>query len=560
MFRKTKSTALETTGVALDNADLDLNNTLTSTFPVDFADATPIAESVVPTAAPSAAKTASSGWLRVVKGNKALTIVGAVALLSLGFGLGASGILANPAGAALEEAPEPGLITVPVEFGSLNNDVTIRADIGFADATDVTLNTASIQGPAIVTGAIPEAGFELNPLSVALEITGRPVIVLPGELPAYRTLTVGMSGPDVVQFKQAMQAVGINAGDPNNDVFDATAANAVRELYARVGYPVPNTEDETTLPIEQLQEAVSRAERALQDARDAAEASRYAGADALVTECSAASTNNNPPSGWAWADLVRYGGWNRELLIDACASAGIGDAEGRVNAALTAGAPTQAAQDAVVDAQFRLDDARESLANANSAGLPQLPVSEVLFLNNLPRRVDSVSVTRGDALTGVSMRVSGAVLQLSGSATEANARLLEEGTEAFFDLPDGGTHRAVISTVSAPTDGGSRWSIEFTPDPLSPEQFARLQGSNVRVQIPVGATQGDVLFVPVAALTAGPGGEARLEVVDGDPRDGANALTRLVVVETGLSADGFVEVTPVGGEALAEGDLVVVGR
>jgi hypothetical protein len=86
-----------------------------------------------------------------------------------------------------------------------------------------------------------------------------------------------------------------------------------------------------------------------------------------------------------------------------------------------------------------------------------------------------------------------------------------------------------------------------------------VQGRNVRVTIPVGSTSGEVLYVPVAALTAGPGGESRVEVVEGDPRDGERAQTRIVVVETGLAAGGQVEVTATDGD-LGEGDLVVVGR
>lgn len=474
--------------------------------------------------------TNAGGWLRVIKGNRALTVVGGVALLSLGFGLGASNLFVNEAGAAVE-APEPGLITVPVELGHLSNDVTIRADIGFADASDITLNTASVQGPAIVTGAIPEAGYELNPLSIALEITGRPVIVLPGELPAYRTLSVGMSGPDVVQFKEAMRAIGINAGDPSNPVFDATAANAVRALYERVGYTVPSASENASEMLRLAEETVRAAERRVEEAQ-----SRSMLRSACATP-------------WVW-------NWDMRTC-DVAPEFADTELPRDIFEAIVAAGRNQDRE--TTEADNALTQARASLTEAQQGALPQLPVSEILFLNNLPRRVDSVSVTRGATLTGVSMRVSGAVLQLRGSATEANARLLEVGGEAFFDLPGGGSHRAVIKEISAPTDGGSRWNIEFTPDPLTPEQFATLQGSNVRIQIPVGATQGDVLFVPVSALTAGPGGEARLEVVESDPRDGATALTRLVVVDTGLAANGFVEVTPVS-DSLSEGDLVVVGR
>ncbi|MEB0161123.1 hypothetical protein, partial [Pseudomonas sp. AH2 (2023)] len=82
---------------------------------------------------------------------------------------------------------------------------------------DVTIDTSGLGGAAVVTGNVPEVGAMLDPLSVGLTVSGRPVIVLPGELPAYRSLAFGMSGPDVVQFKQAMAAVGIDAGDPASD-------------------------------------------------------------------------------------------------------------------------------------------------------------------------------------------------------------------------------------------------------------------------------------------------------------------------------------------------------
>jgi len=481
--------------------------------------ALPAGQAVTDVAEKSATKSAG-GWLRIIKNNHALTVVGGVALLSLGFGLGASNLFVGEAGAAVE-APEPGLITVPVEFRHLNNDVTIRADFGFADSADVTLNTTGFDAP-VVTGAIPEAGYELDALSIALEIAGRPVIVLPGELPAYRTLTVGMSGPDVIQFKQAMQSLGINAGDPTSPLFDATAANAVRELYARVGYPVPAS-------LEGGAAAATAAQIRLDDAQRAL-------TGAIIEADRAIRDAQNDWEAWPCEDPSPECRAHRLALDNALAR------------------PLEvAARQEIADAQIALENARQN-------ALPQLPVSEVLFLNNLPRRVDSVNITRGQMLSGVSMRVSGAVLQLRGSATEANARLLNVGDEAFFDLPDGGTHRAEITEIRQPTGDGSRWSIEFSPDPLSPEQFMRLQAANVRVQIPIGATQGDVLVVPVAALTAGPGGEARVEVVDGDPRLGAGATTRLVVVEAGLAAEGFVEVTPVNGGSLAEGDLVVVGR
>ena len=92
-----------------------------------------------------------------------------------------------------------------------------------------------------------------------------------------------------------------------------------------------------------------------------------------------------------------------------------------------------------------------------------------------------------------------------------------------------------------------------TPDAITPEQLEALRDSNVKVTIPVSATEGEVLAVALAALTAGPGGQSRVEVLRG-------ADTELVPVEVGLSAGGYAEIRPAEGHALQAGDAVVVGR
>ena len=70
--------------------------------------------------------------------------------------------------------------------------------------------------------------------------------------------------------------------------------------------------------------------------------------------------------------------------------------------------------------------------------------------------------------------------------------------------------------------------------------------------ISVQTTEGEVLAVPVAALSMAADGTTRVQVQD------SRGATRYVTVEPGLAAKGVVAVTPVGGE-LGPGDLVVVG-
>lgn len=498
-------------------------------------------------------RASGAGVAAVFRRNRTLWIVAVAAVLSLVAGLLLGRFLVSPADAAsTAEPPAPGLVTVPVEFGRLSNDVTIRGEVAYADPVEVRIDTSSISGAAVVTGQVPEEGAELKALSIALEVAGRPVIVLPGELPAYRTLQIGVSGPDVVQFKTALRTIGIDAGDPADPVFGVEAANAVATLYTDAGYSAPASEEGSEESLRAAQEAVRSAEQGLITAQNdlaatpvGATAVEILEADNAVAgarrELAAAQEADpqDPLQIGAAADALKLAELRRQQV-----------GSDRTDA------PQRAAVDA---ATAQLIAAQEELARADVAALPALPAGEVLYLTELPRRVDAVAAQRGSVLDGPAMTVSGATVGLSGSAAEGDARLLKVEDTASFELPDGTPHPATITAVTPGEGDSQRWTIELTPDPLSPEQIRELQGSNVRVSIAVGATDGDVLSVPYAALTAGPGGETRVEVTEGDPRAGEETTTRLVVVRSGLATPGAVEVTPLEGE-LEQGDLVVVGR
>ena len=502
------------------------------------------------TAAGSSLRTAAAA---VFQRNRTLWIVAAAAVLSLVAGLLVGRFLFSPADAAgAAEPPAPGLVTVPVQYGQLSNDVTIRGEVAYADPVEVRIDTTSISGPAVVTGQVPEAGTELTGLSIALEVAGRPVIVLPGELPAYRTLYFGVSGPDVAQFKTAVRTVGIDAGDPADPVFGLDAAAAVSTLYAAAGYSVPAAEDGSTDMLRGAQESVRAAEQGLLSAQSELAATPVGATPVEIREAdNAVSSAQRELS--AAQQAVPKDQLQIANLVDAVELAKL--RRQQVGADRT-DSPQRAAVDA---AAAQLARAQEDLVLAEQAALPVLPAGEVLYLGDLPRRVDAITTQRGSILEGSAMTVSGATLGLSGSAAEADARLLKAGDKATFDLPDGTSHSATITAVTQGEGDSQRWKVQLQPDPLSPEQIQELQGSNVRVSIAVGASDGEVLSVPYAALTAGPGGETRVEVAEGDPRDGEAAATRLVVVRSGLATPGAVEVTPVEGE-LAEGDLVVVGK
>ncbi|NTW39776.1 MAG: hypothetical protein HGA44_07780 [Cellulomonadaceae bacterium] len=483
----------------------------------------------------------------------------AVAVVSLAAGLGLSQMIHSPAEVAAEAAPPAaGPISVPVEMRALSNDVVLRGDAIYEDPVSVTLETGDIGGPAVVTGHVPEVGATIDAGSVVLEVTGRPVILLPGDLPVYRSLRAGVSGPDVVQLKAALVALGIDPGNPASDVYDAATAAGVQALYARVGYPAPSAGDEATAAVDGAQSAV----RAAQDQVAAAQRD-LAAARTGTPQSQRVAAQADVDTAQAELDAARA------ACVDAaspdCDPVAVVAAQGNLatkTAALAeanAAPDTGSAQAAVTAAQRALTDAQADLVDAKKDTLTPLPSSEVIYLSATPRRIDTVDVHRGSTVAGTAvMSVSGAALQIAGSVADADAALITEGSPVTITLPSDAEVPGTVQSVGAPPPAGTqapdagRTRVVVVPTTLTEEQRAELQGANVRMTIPVGSTDGEVLAVPTAALTAGPGGEARVELLADDE------TTTLVTVDTGLAAGGFVEVTATEG-ALAAGDRVVVG-
>src|SRR5690606_9582917 len=145
-------------------------------------------------------------------------------------------------------------------------------------------------------------------------------------------------------------------------------------------------------------------------------------------------------------------------------------------AALDERADTTGEQNMVTAANEALTSAQEQLASAQEAVQPYLPASEVLFMYELPRRVDEVAVSRGDSVEGAAMTVTDATVQITASAVATKAELLEEGMTANFKLPSGGDHAAKITSIGK-SEGG-RVKLVLEPEPLTPEQLDELRGAN----------------------------------------------------------------------------------
>jgi multidrug efflux pump subunit AcrA (membrane-fusion protein) len=508
----------------------------------------------------------------------------------------------SPAEAAADaEPPEASNITVQVTREVLSADVITRGDIVYDEPVSVALSGSFAETPEklVVTQAV-EVNTELAEGAVAVEVVGRPVFVLTGEIPMYRDLRPGATGDDVLQVEEALSRMGLFAGTPDN-VWDAGTSAAVAAWYESAGYR-PNglsAQEEAALRaarerVTSAQAAVADAEQALRDvnagsgqsavaaaqaeidaARDAwglanidSDRANLLAAQAVATaEADLAAAQQDLANGVPDADIAvaeataaldeaRFNqtrtAIEQQALVDA-AIARFNVAQASL-ADLQRGTDTSSLRRQIDASREEVGVARDELAALEAGIGAWLPAGEIVFLKAMPVRVDQVAFSRGSVIDGAFITVSGSELALRSSVTERDAPRIEVGMEVQIENPEtGGVIPGVISFKAdrAGTDGvqPDRIFLEITPAEIPPE----IVGTNVRVTIPVSSTGGEVLAVPAAALSATADGSTIVQVEDD------SGELRTVTVRPGLAAGGLVEVTPLEGE-LDEGDWVVVGR
>jgi len=526
----------------------------------------------------------------------------AAVVLAAGLGWFFGSQIQSPAEAAADaEPPEASNITVQVVSEVLSADVITRGDIVYDEPVSVSLSGSFAETPEklVVTQAVG-VNAELAEGAVAVEVVGRPVFLLAGEIPMYRDLRPGATGDDVLQVEEALARMGLFAAVPDN-LWDQETSAAVSAWYETAGYR-PNglsEEDDAALRaardrVTAGQTAVADAEQALRDANAGSGQAAVAAAQAEIDAARDAWGLANIDADRANLQAARAVASAEQQLAAAQqdlangvpgAEAAVSEATGALEQAQFDATRTATEQQALVDAAIarltvaqatladlqrgvdtsamrrqidaardEVADAREELAALEAELGTWLPAGELVFLRAMPVRVDQVAVARGSVIDGAFITVSGSELALRSSVSERDAPRVEVGMEVEIENPEtGGVIPGVIGFKAdrAGTDGvqPDRIYLEITPSELPPE----IIGTNVRVTIPVSSTGGEVLAVPAAALSATAAGDTILQVEEQD------STLRTVTVEPGLAAGGLVEVTPTEGD-LAEGDWVVVGR
>ncbi|MGW8780540.1 peptidoglycan-binding protein [Streptomyces sp. NPDC055796] len=460
-------------------------------------------------------------------------VAGAVALTGAGVVLATT--IRSPAQVAADAAPPPASVLADrVERRVLTSSVVVRGTVAAEQSLTVSPGAgaaaaAGTGGKPVVTRINKQPGTAVQAGDVLVEVSGRPVFALAGALPVYRDLKPGATGKDVGQLQEGLKALGHATGKDPAGTYGAGTKAAVTALYAALGYTPRPADPGDAEKLQAAEDAADTAQRGVTTAKSALAKAKAGG-----------------------------------------------------------GADTAEAQQQLTFAQQDLAKATTRLESARAAAGPMVPADELVFVKGFPARVDAVKAAVGETVPDGLLTLSAGAPVIRASLPAHQKDLVKAGmkVEVLSEATGLTATGTVASVATAPTpasagaapgggpgSGGSGAGAgsgagenAAAQDPggyaltVTPGQTldARLSGQGVRLTVTAASSGEPVLVVPLSAVSAGADGRTTVTVLGKDPA--AADARRRVEVRAGMSADGMVQVEPVGGAALADGDRVLVAQ
>jgi peptidoglycan hydrolase-like protein with peptidoglycan-binding domain len=391
--------------------------------------------------------------------------------------------------------------------------VLLQGDLPAWQSMGLEEVTLTIKSYGTITW-LPAAGTSLEQGDPIARVNEVPVILLYGDLPAYRTLQYGSEGADVAQLESALVALGY---DPDGTItvdeeFDWDTKQVVLDWQEAVGLDDDGRVDPEDVAILSGPVTVGSLSAAVGDS---------------VQGSARIATARGDSGGSEGADVEQLEAALSRLGFDPGAVDGIFTTE------------TQAAV-----------FAWQESVGADTDGVVDL--GEVVFRPE-PLRISENLLSVGDTVAGGAgvLGTSSDGVQVTVALPADQQDLLTVDDRVTVVLPDGTEAGGTVTFVATVATRNSQ-SMEVTFEVIvaldDVTVAAGLDQAPVDVEVITESRPG-VLAVPVTALLALSEGGYAVEVDDGD------GTTRLVAVDPGLYADNLVEVTSTG---LQVGDLVVV--
>ena len=409
------------------------------------------------------------------------------------------------------------LTTVAIKKGDLEKKEEYN---GTLRQTDKKVLNSPTSG---VVTYLPKEGTIINFGEVLFIIDNKPVILLEGSTPFYRTLDLNSDpGKDVKQVEEALVYLGYaESSFIPDEIFDTETSQMLNSLYIE---RIRNLIDE--LQYESMSES-TRAGKKAQYEEDIKAQERIQSREA-----------------------------GKESGIDATEALAIENAQKAYDEALES-------YNEGVNREAELDKAREELVELKLSAVSETFSPTNAFASKTSVIVGSYinDVGSAVALNSPLYNISSTGIEVVFQVDASDQETVSLGDSVQIELPTDERVPTVIKFIDqvvTQTQAGE--FIEVTLEVLNPEEIEAYDQAPVKVFVTTEVSQ-NVLYVPVNALLALAEGGYALEVYDGeiegDTFEGESGVdTSYVAVEIGVFTDGFVEVKG----NISEGQIVVVPR
>ena len=447
---------------------------------------------------------------------------------------------------------------------------------------------------------LPEEGTVVNYGEILFAVDNKPVILVEGSIPFYRTLDLNSKpGPDVLQLEKALQFLGYSSEDfIPDETFDEITSTMLNSLY--IDYKI-DTKSEIT-PTEQVainlkESAVDAIEQTIEnggtsltqvndkkkkldDAKETAieESTAWKAADTAIKNAEQSLTlyrdASNPKTKEKTADGTLDGAiedleqsieeQKRIKNLEKGKESGIDASEAlAIETAQKAYDDTLEAYNDGVDQVAELAKEKEELDELMLSSKSETFSPTNAYASKSPLIVGSYINSLGSAvvLNSQLYNISSIGIEVVFQVDATDQETVSLGDSVEIELPTDERVPTIITFIDqvvTQTQAGD--FIEVTLDVLNPESIEVYDQAPVKVFVTTEVSE-NVLYVPVNALIALAEGGYAVEIFNGDEEgkvfDGDSGTdTTYVAVEIGVFTDGFVEI--IGN--FQKGQLVVVPR
>ena len=479
------------------------------------------------------------------------------------------------------------LTTVSIQKGDLAKKEEYN---GTLRQTDKKILNSPTNG---VVTFLPKEGSIVNFGEVLFIIDNKPVILLQGNTPFYRTLDLNSDpGVDIKQVEEALVSLGYaDSTFVPDEVFDEQTSKMLNTLYIDYGIDTKSeiTPTEQVL-INQKQDEIELLENTVSDGGTTL--SEVNNKKKLLDDAKENATKENAAWQAAENEIERIQNLIDELTYESMSE----DTRAGKKAQYEEDIKTQeriqsreAGKESGIDAteQLAIDNAQkaydDTLESYNEGVDRDAELAKAREeLNELQLSSISETFSPTNAFASTTSIIAGSIINDVGSAVALNSPLYNissVGIEVVFqvdatdqetvtlgknveiELPTDERVPTVITFIDqvvTQTQAGD--FIEVVLEVLNPEEVEAYDQAPVKVFLTTEVSE-NVLYVPVNALLALAEGGYALEVyegvIEGSTFEGVSGVdTTYVAVEIGVFTDGFVEV--IGN--IQEGQLVVVPR